>query len=50
MAECKHMKALDDGESWHCKEWDTEFYAPYYSQDICFCADGKPRRETSKEG
>lgn len=41
--ECRHRETLQDGESWHCKEWDTEFYAPHYSMDRYFCADGKKK-------
>ena len=41
--ECRHREALQDGESWHCKEWDTEFYAPHYSMDRYFCADGEEK-------
>lgn len=41
--DCSHCRLLNDGVSFECSAWDTEFYAPTYDAATYYCADGERR-------
>ena len=41
--DCKHCTLLNDGKSFDCAAWEMDFYAPRYSAQTYYCADGERR-------
>ena len=41
--DCRYCRLLNDGISFECAAWDMDFYAPHYSAETYYCADGERR-------
>lgn len=44
-ADCAHCQPLNDRGDFYCEKLDTDFYAPAYSAETFYCADGVRRKD-----